>query len=77
MMCFKTWGKFGSLCMRFDRSRFCRFFHFLCVCVFRSRLNGSSTVGSPDPKPLVDRVAELEEKLVNCSMENATAKQVC
>lgn len=27
-------------------------------------------------KPLVDRVAELEEKLVNSSMENATAKQV-
>lgn len=27
-------------------------------------------------KPLVARVAELEEKLVNCSMENATAKQV-
>lgn len=26
-------------------------------------------------RPLVDRVAELEEKLVNCSMENATAKQ--
>ncbi|CAM9356204.1 unnamed protein product [Hapterophycus canaliculatus] len=26
-------------------------------------------------KPLVARVAELEEKLVNCSMENATAKQ--
>lgn len=27
-------------------------------------------------KPLVARVAELEEKLVQCSMENATAKQV-
>lgn len=27
-------------------------------------------------KPLVDRVVELEEKLVKSSMENATAKQV-
>lgn len=27
-------------------------------------------------KPLVARVAELEEKLVQCSIENATAKQV-
>lgn len=27
-------------------------------------------------KPLVARVAELEEKLVNSSMDNATAKQV-
>ena len=27
-------------------------------------------------KPLVERVAELEEKLIVCSTENATAKQV-
>ena len=27
-------------------------------------------------KPLVERVAELEEKLIICSTENATAKQV-
>lgn len=43
-----------------------------------SALDGRASSFHPDGAgaPLVDRVAELEEKLVNCSMENATAKQV-